>query len=64
MRFVLAFLACFALNGVTRAAEIKATPIPALPDTALITVSGVLETSDADQFWAAAAIYPKASTVK
>jgi hypothetical protein len=61
VRLVLAFLACFALShAIARAAEIKATPIPALPDTALITVSGVLETSDADQFWAAAAIYPKA----
>jgi hypothetical protein len=29
-------------------------------DTALITVSGVLESSDATRFWSAAAIYPKA----
>jgi hypothetical protein len=61
VRIGLALLACLTLNhGIARAAEIKATRIPALPDSALITVSGVLETSDADQFWAAAAPYPKA----
>ncbi|SEE40833.1 hypothetical protein SAMN05519104_6023 [Rhizobiales bacterium GAS188] len=62
MRLALAFLACYcALNyGMARAAEIKATPISGLPDTALITVSGVLESSDAERFRAAVAMYPKA----
>jgi hypothetical protein len=62
VRLLLACLVCcFALDhGTARAAEIKAAPIAALPDTALITVSGVLETSDAERFRAAVAMYPKA----
>ncbi len=62
VRLALAFLACcFALNqGVARGAEIKATPIPGLLDTAMITLSGEIESSDAEQFRAAVAIYPKA----
>jgi hypothetical protein len=62
VRLALAFVACcLALSpGIVRAAEIKAGPIPGLSDTALITVSGVLEASDAEQFRAAVAVYPKA----
>jgi hypothetical protein len=61
VRFALAFLACVALtHGVARGAEIKATPIPDLPDTAMITLSGEMEQSDVEQFRAAAATYPKA----
>ncbi len=61
LRFALAFLACcFALNQVARGAEIKATPIPGLLDTAMITLSGEIESSDAEQFRAAVATYPKA----
>jgi hypothetical protein len=62
VRLALTFLACcFALNhGVARGAEIKATPIPDLLDTAMITLSGVIENSDGEQFRAAVATYPKA----
>lgn len=60
MRLAFAFLACcFALNRVL-AAEITATPIPDLLDTAMITLSGEIESSDTEQFRAAVAPYPKA----
>jgi hypothetical protein len=62
VRLALAFLACcFALNqGVARSAEIKATPIPGLLDTAMVTLRGEIESSDTEQFRAAVATYPKA----
>jgi hypothetical protein len=45
---------------VAAAAEILATPIPGLLDTAMITLTGVIENSDGEHFRAAAAMYPKA----
>jgi hypothetical protein len=61
VRFVLAILACcLGFGSVARAADIKANPIPGVTDTAFVTISGVLELSDADQFRAAVAMYPKA----
>jgi hypothetical protein len=41
---------CLGLNPAARAADIKASPITGLQDTALITVSGAFENSDAEQF--------------
>jgi hypothetical protein len=62
LRFALAFLACcLALSHeAARGAEIKATPVPGLLDTAMITLGGEIESSDAEQFRAAVATYPKA----
>jgi hypothetical protein len=62
VRLALAFLALgVALaHGVASGSEIKATPIPDLLDTAMITLSGQMEESDGEQFRAAVAIYPKA----
>jgi hypothetical protein len=42
------------------AANIQATPIATLQDTALVTISGELQEADAAQFRSAVAIYPKA----
>jgi hypothetical protein len=52
VRFAFAFLAsiiAFA-NGVASGSEIKATPIPGLLDTAMITLSGTMEESDGSSF--------------
>jgi hypothetical protein len=60
-RLVLALVACcLGLNSLAKATEIKATPIPAIADTALVSVSGALDTTDAERFRAAVAMYPKA----
>jgi hypothetical protein len=52
---------CLVLNNkVAKSAEINATPVPGLVDTAMITLSGVMVESDNEQFRAAVATYPKA----
>jgi hypothetical protein len=58
----LAFVACcVALSqAIARAADIRSSPVPGVSDTALVTVSGVLQASDAEQFRTAVAMYPKA----
>ena len=62
MRLALALLVCCLVfnNKVAKSAEINATPVPGLADTAMITLSGVMVDLDKEQFRAAVATYPKA----
>jgi hypothetical protein len=48
LRLALTFLACYlGLNPIAKAAEITASPIPTMAETALVTIDGVLESADA-----------------